>query len=71
MHEQEKNELNLAVKKMVSISMVLSRDDILVNVSNTEKQIVNGPFGSYFFIYSVSLCIQSECGKMREKCGPE
>ena len=71
MHEQEKNELNLAVKKMVSISMVLSRDDILVNVSNTEKQIVNGPFGSYFFRYSVFLCIQSECGKVREKCGPE
>ena len=51
--------------------MVLSHDDILVNVSNTEKQIVNGPFGSYFFRYSVFLCIQSECGKVREKCGPE
>ena len=21
--------------------------------------------------YGVSLCIQSECGKIREKCGPE
>ena len=28
-------------------------------------------FGLYTERYGVPLCIQSECGKMREKCGPE
>ena len=41
---------------------------VMVNSKNITAWKVS-VFG--VFMVHISLCIQSECGKMREKCGPE
>ena len=61
----QKLTLDLEILVLASIAALITEKDCEVQV------LVLAAFGLNTERYSVSLCIQSKCEKMREKCGPE